>query len=431
MSTIHVRSAALTFLVVALATPVFAQQSAPATDADSAKLTLRTYDVRDLVMVVPDHKLESQKADPNSTPQGGGRFGGGGGGFGAVGGGGLYDGANPAPTGPQPIEIGRLVDVIMQTVAPDSWYGGQRPAVGPGGPEGQPAGPVDEQAQGRIQQLGSSLVVLQRPDVHELIDNLLHRLRDASGVRRTVSIDARWLLLNSDDLDRLVKPADNGLLVADRKVLAELTRLPGNLRAITNSFSGQQVYLTSGTRRNVVSGYIPVVGSIDFPTGRDALAPNSAPVQLAQLGGASGMETAPAQPVADKGVGYQPIVQTTNFGVQLEIRPTLQMDKTAVVDLKSTVTFPDEQTATAPIDPAAIPGMLSPAPSVDRLSMNALELATTMIAPLGQPVLVGGMTQLAAGQPSMAAGAAPPPAGPEGIASSEENRQLYLILELR
>jgi hypothetical protein len=265
-----------------------------------------------------------------------------------------------------------------------------------------------------------------------LIDNLLHRLRDASGVRRTVSIDARWLLLNSDDLDRLVKPADNGLLVADRKVLAELTRLPGNLRAITNSFSGQQVYLTSGTRRNVVSGYIPVVGSIDFPTGRDALAPNSAPVQLAQLGGAPGMEAAAAQPIADKSVGYQPIVQTTNFGVQLEIRPTLQMDKTAVVDLKSTVTFPDEQAIAAAVDPAAASAFApSPAPPVDRLSMNALELATTMIVPLGQPVLVGGMTHLAADQPSMAAGAAPPPAGPEGIASSEENRQLYLILELR
>jgi hypothetical protein len=296
------------------------------------------------------------------------------------------------------------------------------------------APPVNEQAQGRIEQLGSSLVILQRPVVHVLIDQLITNLRNASGARRTVSIDARWLLLSSDDLERLAKPADNGLLVVDRKVLAEFTRQAGNLRAITNCFSGQQVYLTSGTRRNVVSGYIPVVGGIDLPTGRDALAPNPAPVQLAQLGGEPGMEAAAAQPIADKSVGYQPIVQTTNFGVQLEIRPTLQMDKTAVVDLKSTVTFPDEQTPStaAAVDPNAVAGMFSPAPSVDRLSMNAMELATTMIVPLGQPVLVGGMTHLAGGQqPATVIGAAPPAAGPEAATPTDENLQLYLILELR
>src|SRR5205085_8198659 len=51
----------------------------------------------------------------------------------------------------------------------------------------------------------------------------------------------------------------------DRTVLAELTRRASSLRGLTNCFSGQGVYLISGTRRNVVRSYIPVVGSIDQP----------------------------------------------------------------------------------------------------------------------------------------------------------------------
>jgi hypothetical protein len=382
-----------------------AQQPSPAPNAGSPKLTLRVYDVRDIVMVVQDHKLDGQKPEANPNVPIGGRMGGG---FFSVGEGDSAAGSStqrdssgsPEPRAPHPIEIGRLADVVTETVEPNSWT--------------QNGG-----GDGRIQVLGSSLVVLQRPDVHEQIGQLLHELRDASGARRTLSIDARWLLLSSDDLDRLAKPADNGLLAVDRKVLAEYTRQAGNLRAITNCFSGQQVYLISGLRRNVVSGYIPVVGSIERPADGEALMPNVARVQLAQLGGPEGVGAPGTQPIADKSVGYQPIVQTTNFGVQLEIRPTLQMDKTAVVDLKSTVTFPDDQAAAAAVDPATAPGMMaSPAPTVDRLSINALELATTMIVPLGQPVLVGGMTHLAA--------------GPEAATvSSNENRQLYLILELR
>src|SRR4051812_30996498 len=111
----------------------FSQQSPrSANDANPAKLSLRVYDVRDLVMVVPDHKLDADKSPTN--PGGGAQQNaGGGGGFGG-GGVGLpqpYHAVSPEPQGPQPIEIGRLIDVITQTVAPDSWYG----------PQGIPGGP--------------------------------------------------------------------------------------------------------------------------------------------------------------------------------------------------------------------------------------------------------------------------------------------------
>ena len=39
------------------------------------------------------------------------------------------------------------------------------------------------------------------------------------------------------------------------------------MRGMTHCFSGQLVYLISGTRRNIVSSYIPVVGSVEQPHG--------------------------------------------------------------------------------------------------------------------------------------------------------------------
>ena len=53
-------------------------------------------------------------------------------------------------------------------------------------------------------------------------------------------------------------------------MLAEFTRRPTSIRAMTKCFSGQLVYLVSGTRQSIVTGVIPVVGSIDRPDGRDA-----------------------------------------------------------------------------------------------------------------------------------------------------------------
>ncbi|NLX95262.1 MAG: hypothetical protein GXY83_03710 [Rhodopirellula sp.] len=40
-------------------------------------------------------------------------------------------------------------------------------------------------------------------------------------------------------------------------------RRPSTIRGITHCFNGQLVYLVSGTRRNVVTSFAPVVGSID------------------------------------------------------------------------------------------------------------------------------------------------------------------------
>jgi hypothetical protein len=120
-----------------------------------------------------------------------------------------------------------------------------------------------------MEPLGTALVVYQTPAVHHLIVGLLDQIREPSGRRKTMTIDARWLMLTSDELDSLLAKDSRGVPVADQKTLAAFTRRSGSICGLTNCFSGQLVYLIRGTIRNIVSGWIPVVGAIG--TGRQRL----------------------------------------------------------------------------------------------------------------------------------------------------------------
>jgi hypothetical protein len=334
---------------------------------------------------------------------------GGGGGMGgmAVGGGmpgGGTVGVVTTGGSPTSITVDEIVRMLTTVVTPETW--------------GRPGGST-------VVPLGTSLVVRQTAAAHQEIEGLLGRLRAESSKRKTVAIDARWLLLNSDELERLAPPATPpGPSPIDRAVLAEYTRRPSSLRGLTNCHTGQLVYLVSGTRRNVVSSFIPVVGSVDRP--------EEANHQIASFrGGARIFLTAAGTSEEGEGtrvetsrsVGYQPIVERPNFGVLLEIRPTLlPRGETATVDLRSTVTVPGRQSA----EPSEKSPRQQLAPTVDRLAIETQELATTLSVPLGQPVLVGGMTHLG---PS-----ATTPDGEKAKADApqaKETPQLYLVLELR
>ena len=96
-----------------------------------------------------------------------------------------------------PIDFDSLIDAMTGVVAPDTW---QENGTG----------------RGDVRVVGAALVVWQTADVHERIAEFLDQLRQGSAKRRTVAIDARWLLLNSDDLDRLFSPGDDGDPAIDR-----------------------------------------------------------------------------------------------------------------------------------------------------------------------------------------------------------------------
>jgi hypothetical protein len=386
-------------VVLTSAAAATAQQAQRGSD----EMVLVTHEVGDLVMQIPDYAAISEQAARAAVSPGGlgGGFGGGGGGFGGglPPGGGFGGGdvgrlggaAAGADSSLSSVTWDDLIDAITSTVNPDSW------AENGGGA-------------GQIQPVATTLVVLQTLDAQEKISHLLDALRSGSAARRSVAIDARWLLLDSDDLERLVQQSDDGKTSLNREALAEFTRQPTSLRALTNCFSGQRVYLISGTRRAVVSGYIPVVGSIEAPGEDAALAylTSRSNIVWTQFGGEGGGG-------GGRSVGYQPIVEKPNFGALLEIRPTLmQGDEAAVVDLTSTITFggPDAEVAAAPA-----------APLIDRVAVAGQELATTFRVPLGEPTLVGGMSVL--GQPEATVD------DEAQNAPAQEVQQLYLVLEIR
>jgi hypothetical protein len=429
------------------------ERPTPNAKADK-KGILRTYDVSDLIINIEDRPFIQSRQGMSAVG------GGGGGGFGGGGGGGFFSVPSSAD-GAQHTRDGSLEQFFAQAGRPDegtarfrfAQFGGGG-SGGRGGPMGGPimraGGDGEEEAsepssritmpdlvrvitntvapetwavngggEWQIEPLGTSLVVWQTEDAHILIGELLRQLEKVAAEHRTVTIDARWLMLTSDDLESLLVADSKGVPQVDREQLARLTRRPGSLRGVTNCLSSQLVYLVSGTMRNVVSGYIPVVGSIETPDRQE---------QLASAGGARIRLVSETFPAAGRGrsVGYQPIVETMNFGALLEIRPTLMpanSEAPAVVDLKSTVTIAGAGDAAAK---AAAADELAPA--VDRVAIETLEFATTLRMPLKKPVLVGGLTYI----PSASRGGNGKDAEDVDVEDAPAERpQMYLVLEVK
>lgn len=366
---------------------------ADAQDRTSDQLVIRTYEIGDLLLNIHDRPYADLPSTPTTNPTlAGGMGGGGGGGFGG------------APRVPGVVTGSAFATPINMTVTPDTLIDAIVTAADHGSWSENGTGP------GQIMLVGSALVVAQKQAVHEQIEALLDALRQGTGNRGTVRVDARWLLLTSDELDQLTATENAGV---DRGVLERLTRKPTSIRGITNCFGGQLVYLVSGTRRNVVQSYIPVVGSVD-DTRFDA-------PQVARRSGPSLLLASQRDVVAtSRGVGYQPIVSTPNFGALLTIRPTVTPgDDRVTVDLKSTITVPSGAAVAQVADSAFAAG----SPAVDRVAIETQEFATTLRIPLGKPFLVGGMTYAPMQQATRGVGNGQPREG--------EQPQLYLVLEVR
>jgi hypothetical protein len=387
------------WLSLAVVTVTALSQPAQAQDA-AAPLELKMYPVSDIVLQVADYPYGGAAPQFGTGIMGG--FGGSGG-MGGMGGGGLGGGGGAFQIGGDPggraeaggnfstaVTVFELVEALQTFVDPESW---------------------NEAAE--LQVLGGALVVKQTAENHERIGAFLKELRNSLGNRRTVSIDARWLLLGSDELEALIdsKESTSTPLIANRDQIKQRMGATSSLRAITHCFSGQKVYVVSGSKQNVVSGYIPVVGELQLDEVETPVVQRDGRVRATtvqmRMGGGNGTQ-----------VGYQPIVERPNLGVLLELRPTLvgNDDKWAIVDLKSTLSFSDANVALPPdVDPQGL------APQVDRLKIDTSELATTLRLPLGKPVIIGGLTQ----RPNKAAD----PTLEEG--HEQEARQMYLILEVR
>ncbi len=385
--------------------------SASVAFADDQGMVLRTYPIGDIVFQVSDYPFGAPASPPRGS--GGGFIGGGGGGgqFSVPDDAGRVGTRVAAQDSGPAITIDALIETIISSVAPDTWE-----ENGQGG--------------GTLNALGRMLIISQTPDVHTEIEELLRMVRADADGRRTVSIDARWLTLSSQELQELTEgdSQNSRPTRVNRETLEVLTRRPTSKRAITNCFSGQLVHVMSGTRKNVVTSFIPVVGDIAGPEAAGRLVQSSqqrSPFRTVQFAGGEGAVQGAEPPQSN--VGYQPIVQSEVLGVVLEIRPTVvgagraaddgaaddAEQPEVIVDLSSTL-----QSQGAPSQPEPQTPGRGLMPQIDRVEVNTAHLATTFIMPLDTPVLVGGLSY----SPTGAA------AGP---LDGEEVSQSYLVLEVR
>jgi hypothetical protein len=282
-----------------------------------------------------------------------------------------------------------LIEALVTFVEPDSWN--------------QDGGGAE------IARLGSSLIVRQSAEAHKQIEELLSALRDESSAMQTLTVEARWLLLDSEQLAGLKTAIFRGAPIA-----ADPPNEP--FRGQVTCFNGQTVHIVSGRLQTVLQGGVPVVGA--------------------------------------GGSGYQPTIMTPHVGALLEIRPMLLPGgRSAIINVESSVTRWDQPGAPAELgaegDLAAgikterrtktaaraggagggagsMPGMPggmgmmsgmmrgagSSAVQVDRINVVAQQLATSLRVPLGKPVLVGGMTF--PGQPN----------------DQHSDAQLYLVVQI-
>jgi hypothetical protein len=269
-----------------------------------------------------------------------------------------------------------LIKWIIDNFEPFSWY--------------------NNGGQGQIGVFDRYLTIIQTPENHRAIEELLADLRSKRQAVPSVVIDLRWLWLDSKQYEQLihsVKSVEAGQisLDVDPKVLEQLANAAGGFRGRIACTSGQLVHLASGDRHVVVTGTTP--------------------------------ET-------DSGIVYKPHVQTPNAGVVVEIRPSVLPDKkTAMLDLHSIVTRwlqPEPPATVGTKMPAAQVkeknselGILeniqqsdgSASIQMDRPVMPTQQIAATVRVPLGKPVLVGAMTFA----PAKEAGLMPSPDNPKQL----------------
>jgi type II secretory pathway component GspD/PulD (secretin)/TolA-binding protein len=159
------------------------------TEDDLAKNTsTRVYDIRDLIIDVPDFTdaptVDLTTSGNSGTTVGGGGGGGGGGSTGGQslfgGGGGGGGGATAGPTRQELVEA--ITKLIEDTVASDTWKDN-------GGTTGS------------IRELGGQLIVTQTPENQRELVKLLDQLREQRALQ--VTIEARFLFVNRNFLDSL------------------------------------------------------------------------------------------------------------------------------------------------------------------------------------------------------------------------------------
>jgi hypothetical protein len=381
-------------LLFCLCVPSMAQQqSNPAVAAaapDAGKMSIRSYDVSDLLRPSRDYPYDSAVIPPTELSSETDFTG--------------FVSEQRVVTRERQdlLDATALIDLVLAMVDPNSWDGwrpapkqvvipaaARRGGGGGGGDPGLFAGqqnPLQAQPdvaggadKARLRMLGTALVVLQTDENHKRIAELLTQLRKEAGPLRIVTVRADWLLLDPADADGIVKrKAGDAKSGAVHEVdLAAFEKLAGQsvrYRGLTTCFNGQTTHVASGRARTVVHDLEAVTG---------------------------------------EGVGlYSPRVALIHAGAILQVTPLLAADgATALVDVQSVVSESGNTNATTEMPRPATTLPLDPSRNtIDKLDMIVHQLKTSLRLPTNKPFLIGGMTL----EPS----------------TTSDGKQLYLVLEV-
>lgn len=427
------------FLVATVLLTADALAQSPAAGSAKDRLVLKIYNVSDLVTPIRQHPFRGvgldgsgldsgrlmpvgAKADGASRPVSGPGMMGGTGGMGGMGGGFFQVGPAEGSAGsgrfaplrgrlfqPETAMLEQLNNLIVNKIAPNSWDVSD-----------------DAGTFASVEAVNQSLAIWQTEAVHRQVEELLSQLRAAgTKQRRLVRITAYWLPVLLDG-ENPVNPF-LGLRIVPRELLRD-PRFLGGWQGSIACLEGQTVHLLGGEIQNFVNTYIPVVGASEIaphssvaaveparsiPSRVDYLAQAAEPrPQSSRSAGAPrGQAAGDSSPAPSAGsfpaaaargageiapqarVGYQPDARLLHLGVFLQITPqSISADERSVLlDVQSIVTSgPKGRAVTSVGDHAP-----------DQIRFGMQQIMTTVDAPLGKPIVVGGATSDNPSSPSL------------------------------
>jgi len=317
------------------------------------KLVTRVYNVRDLIEIWPDYPYKGPWAEPDPVDNSP-----------AVADDGFFDDNDHEPDRDRHGEFGRTEDVLvlLKAVMEDAIEAKDWTAT-----------PTT------IRSLGALLIVRQTEASHERIAQALAAIRQEIQTRRTVSVRARWVLLDGGQLAAVLGGKDKKLVaphvVTDQALQQAKAVVAG--RAATTGLDAQRVHVASGGLQAYLANVEPVV--------------------------------------AEGAVAVRPIIGYLLSGAVLEVKPILSADgRFAVVNVHSTVadlqsirtvpmqlskvgTFgrqtPESKGEGKTAKYVQVPGAEAPSPGqIDCPDLLMHTLRTTVTVPLDKLVLVAGMT---------------------------------------
>jgi general secretion pathway protein D len=377
------------------------------TEDDLSKNTsTRVYDIRDLIIDVPDFaeapsfNLSSSNNSSGTTVGTSGGGGGGGGGSNLFGGGGGGGNETNGPTRQELVEA--IIKLIQDTVASDTWKDN--------------GGNV-----GSVRELGGQLIVTQTPENQRALVKLLDQLREQRALQ--VTIETRFLIVQRNYLDSLgvnfnfsfgngtggvagnipnpitVVQSSNGFTNPS----SLNTSVPGNLATEAGSenpnLSTAITFLSDFQANLVVQATQDEVNSSNLTAPRVTLfnGQRAYIVVSTETAYVSNLTAV----VGNSAVAYNPVISILQSGVKLDVTATISADRKYVtLTLRPDLSILQEPIPSYPVTASTNTntnliggvGATSTVASIQLPTVEVTSVRTTVSVPDGGTLLLGGQT---------------------------------------